>query len=70
MEDMVYELNLDTWVLSSSDGCRATIGETDRRTILEMIEPVPGATYRMTLGEEIHDVPTWREFMKLLDVVI
>lgn len=70
MESIVYDLNLDTWVLSSSDGCKATIGETDRRTIVEIVEPVPGATYQLTLGEEVSIIPSWREFMRLLNVVV
>jgi len=65
-----YHLNFDTGTLSSSDGYTASMRPGNRRTCVEILEPVPDARYFVTLGGTTEELSDWREAYQWLNLGI
>lgn len=68
---MKYAIDMQKMVVRSSDGRMAPIGEHfSRNTIVAIVEPEPGATYELVDGDDRIAVSSWREFMRLLGILV
>ena len=65
---MQYNLNFDEGRLISSDGYCVAICRGNRRTCIEIMEPVPDAQYFVTLGGITEKIDGWHEAYKWLEM--
>ena len=66
---MIYEIDMKEMRVRSSDGHQRPLDAT-RRELVELVEPIPGATYWLLDGDEKVQIASWKEFLKLMGAYV